>query len=76
MNKEFTKNKVVVVTGGAKKIGRSTAIKLAEQGFNILVHTGGKSVSDAKITVKLIKKYKVKSNYVSGDLDNIKTLFS
>ena len=74
MNKEFTKNKVVVVTGGAKKIGRSTAIKLAEQGFNILVHTGGKSVSDAKITVKLIKKYRVKSSYVSGDLNNIKTI--
>ena len=36
MNKKFTKNKVVVITGGAKKIGRSTALKLAEQGFNII----------------------------------------
>jgi len=39
LNKKFTKNKVVVITGGAKKIGRSTALKLAEQGFNILIHS-------------------------------------
>ena len=41
MSKEFNKNKVAVITGGAKKIGRATAKKLAEQGFNILIHTGG-----------------------------------
>ena len=74
MNKKFTKNKVVVITGGAKKIGRSTALKLAEQGFNILIHTGGKSIDDAKTTVKLVKEFKVQSNYVKGDLANIKTI--
>ena len=74
MNKKFTKNKVVVITGGAKKIGRSTALKLAEQGFNILIHTGGKSISDAKTTVKLVKEFKIKANYVQGDLANIKTI--
>ena len=60
MNKKFTKNKVVVITGGAKKIGRSTALKLAEQGFNILIHTGGKSIDDAKLTVKLVKEFRIK----------------
>ena len=74
MNKKFSKNKVVVITGGAKKIGRSTALKLAEQGFNILIHTGGKSVNEAKITVKLVKKFKVKAHYVMGDLANTKLL--
>ena len=74
MNKKFTKNKVVVITGGAKKIGRSTALKLAEQGFNILIHTGGKSVNEAKTTVKLVKEFKVKSQYVMGDLANTKTI--
>ncbi len=48
MSKEFNKNKVVVITGGAKKIGRATAKKLADQGFNILIHTGGKSIEEAK----------------------------
>ena len=74
MNKKFTKNKVVVITGGAKKIGRSTALKLAEQGFNILIHTGGKSVNEAKTTVKLVKEFKVKAQYVMGDLANTKTI--
>ena len=68
MNKKFTKNKVVVITGGAKKIGRSTALKLAEQGFNILIHTGGKSINDAKETIKLIKKFEVKAGHVQGCL--------
>ena len=74
MYNKFNKNKVAVITGGAKKIGRSTALKLAEQGFNILVHTGGKSIKDAKTTVKLVKEFKVQSNYVQGDLANIKTI--
>ena len=74
MNKKFTKNKVVVITGGAKKIGRSTALKLAEQGFNILIHTGGKSANEAKTTVKLVKEFKVKAHYVTGDLANTKTI--
>ena len=74
MNKKFTKNKVVVITGGAKKIGRSTALKLAEQGFNILIHTGGKSINDAKETIKLIKKFEVNAGHVQGDLANIKTI--
>ena len=74
MYNKFNKNKVAVITGGAKKIGRSTALKLAEQGFNILIHTGGNSINDAKKTVKLVKEFKVQSNYVQGDLANIKTI--
>ena len=56
MSRDFNKNKVAVLTGAAKKIGRSTAIKLAEQGFNILIHTGGKSIEEAKDTIKLLEK--------------------
>ena len=74
MSKDFNKNKVAVLTGAAKKIGRSTAIKLAEQGFNILIHTGGKSIEEAKDTVKLLEKFKIKSNYVTGDLANLETI--
>ena len=50
MSKDFNKNKVAVLTGAAKKIGRSTALKLAEQGFNILIHTGGKSIKAVSYT--------------------------
>ena len=74
MSKEFNKNKVVVITGGAKKIGRATAKKLAEQGFNILIHTGGKSIEEAKKTVEIVKEYGVKSNFVVGDLVDLTTI--
>ena len=55
MSKNFNKDKVVIITGGAKKIGRSTAKKLADQGFNILIHTGGKSIDEAEKTVAIVK---------------------
>ena len=74
MSKEFNKNKVVVITGGAKKIGRATAKKLADQGFNILIHTGGKSIEEAKKTVEIVKGYGVKSNFVVGDLVDLTTI--
>ena len=74
MSRDFNKNKVAVLTGAAKKIGRSTSIKLAEQGFNILIHTGGKRIEEAKDTIKLLEKFKIKSNYVTGDLANLETI--
>ena len=74
MTIDFNKNKVAVITGGAKKIGRATAKKLAHQGFNILIHTGGKSIYEAKETVKIVKKLSVKSDMVYGDLYDLKTI--
>ena len=74
MDKNFSKDKVAVITGGAKKIGRSTAKKLADQGFNILIHTGGKSIKEAKKTVEIVKEYSVKSDVVDGDLEDLKTI--
>ena len=74
MNQSFNKDKVVVITGGAKKIGRATAKKLADQGFNILIHTGGKSIDEAKKTVVIVKEYGVQSDFIDGDLADIKTI--
>ncbi|EMH79864.1 dehydrogenase of unknown specificity, short-chain alcohol dehydrogenase like protein [alpha proteobacterium HIMB114] len=74
MSNNFSKNKVVVITGGAKKIGRATAKKLADQGFNILIHTGGKSIDEAKKTVDIVKEYGVQSDFIDGDLADIKTI--
>ena len=74
MDKNFSKDKVAVITGGAKKIGRSTAKKLADKGFNILIHTGGKSLEEAKKTVEIVKEYSVKSDVVDGDLEDLKTI--
>lgn len=74
MNQPFNKDKVVVITGGAKKIGRATAKKLADQGFNILIHTGGKSIDEAKKTVAIVKECGVQSDFIDGDLADIKTI--
>ncbi len=74
MNQSFNKDKVVVITGGAKKIGRATAKKLAEQGFNILIHTGGKSIDEAKKTVAIVKERGVQSDFVDGDLLDLTTI--
>ena len=74
MSKDFNKDKVVIITGGAKKIGRATAKKLAAQGFNILIHTGGKSIDEAKKTVAIVKEYGVQSDFIDGDLANVKTI--
>lgn len=74
MNQPFNKDRVVVITGGAKKIGRATARKLADQGFNILIHTGGKSIDEAKKTVSIVKEYGVQSDFVEGDLTDVKTI--
>ena len=74
MSKEFNNGKVVVITGGAKKIGRATAKKLADQGFNILIHTGGKSIDEAKKTVAIVKEYGVQSDFIDGDLADVKTI--
>ena len=74
MSNNFSKNKVVVITGGAKKIGRATAKKLADQGFNILIHTGGKSIDEAKKTVDIVKEYGVQSDFIDGDLVDVKTI--
>jgi|TARA_B110000503_G_C7160830_1_gene419593 3-oxoacyl-[acyl-carrier protein] reductase len=67
-------SKVAVITGGAKKIGRATAIELAKQGYNILIHTGGSSVEEAKETIQLIKKHSVDASLVIGDLREEKTV--
>tara|TARA_A200000113_G_scaffold177681_1_gene163147 strand:+ start:123 stop:887 length:765 start_codon:yes stop_codon:yes gene_type:complete len=74
LSREFNNSKVVVITGGAKKIGRATAKKLADQGFNILIHTGGKSIDEAKKTVAIVKEYGVQSDFIDGDLVDIKTI--
>ncbi|MBI5020988.1 MAG: SDR family oxidoreductase [Ignavibacteriales bacterium] len=48
-------NKVAIVTGGGKRLGRAIAIALAENGFNVVVNYN-KSLSGALETVNLIKE--------------------
>ena len=67
-------NKVAVITGGARMIGRATATKLAKQGFDILIHTGGKSINEANKTAELVQQISKKCEIVTGDLSDLKTI--
>ena len=57
-------------------IGRATSIKLANQGYDILIHTGGKSLEEAKKTSAMVKKLSKKCEIVTGDLSDLNTIQS
>ena len=61
------KNKVAIVTGAAKNIGRATCESLSKLGYNILVHANTDK-GGADETVKLIKKNGIQSSRFIGDL--------
>ncbi len=60
-------NKVAIVTGGAKNIGRATCIELAKLNFNILIHANTDQ-SGAEETQSILNKYNVKTKVIIGDL--------
>lgn len=63
------KSKVVVVTGSARNIGKSIALKFAQQGAKVIVH----SRSDApggKAVVEEIQRLGSKSIFVQADLSD------
>ena len=66
------KNKVAIVTGAAKNIGRATCESLSKLGYNILVHANSDK-EGADETIKLIKQTGILTNRVIGDLTNPET---
>ena len=62
-------NKVAIVTGGAKNIGRATCIELAKLNFNILIHANTDK-EGAKETKTYVDDCKVDSRVTIGDLAN------
>ena len=54
-NPQPAQNKVVLVTGAAKRLGQAIALEFARQGWDIAVHYG-QSASDAQATVAEIQK--------------------
>ena len=48
--------KVAVVTGASRGIGKSIAIKLAEEGYEVVINYN-QSESDAKDTLEKVNKY-------------------
>ncbi|RMF77180.1 MAG: SDR family oxidoreductase [Chloroflexi bacterium] len=68
MHVELT-DKVALVTGGARRVGRAIALGLGERGANIVVHHGHSDESAAD-TAREIKSYGVDALVVKADLGN------
>jgi len=63
------KDKVAIVTGGAKGLGRAFAIKLAEEGASVMVVTR-KDMDNLKETVKIIQDKGGKAAFFQADVAN------
>ena len=66
------KNKVAIVTGAAKNIGRATCDSLSKLGYNILVHANSDK-DGADETIKIIQKKNISTSRIIGDLTKPET---
>ena len=65
------KNKNVLITGAATRVGRAIAIHFAEKGWNVALHYF-RSSSKAKELKKIIEQNFVKVALIKADLKNPK----
>ena len=67
---ESLARQVALVTGAAKRLGRAVALRLAEEGANVVVHHRT-SASDAQSAVAEIEKLGRRSCAIAADLTNV-----
>ena len=68
LNKYNLKNKVALVTGAGKGLGKACAIALAEAGSNLIIISRTKK--DLDQVSKIVKKFKVKCKSYACDITN------
>ena len=68
LKKQNLKNKIALVTGAGKGLGKACAIALAEAGANLIIISRTKKDLDA--VSKVIKKYKSKCKSYVCDVTN------
>jgi NAD(P)-dependent dehydrogenase (short-subunit alcohol dehydrogenase family) len=61
------KNKTILITGAALRIGKAIALALAKSGYDLIVHYNG-SYQEAVKVKALVQKYKVKCGLLQADL--------
>ncbi|RUM59657.1 MAG: short-chain dehydrogenase [Persephonella sp.] len=66
--------KNVLITGASKRIGKSLALSLAKEGFNILIHYN-KSEEEALRLKEDISKYGVKTSIFKADLTKLEDIY-
>ncbi|MFC1562917.1 SDR family NAD(P)-dependent oxidoreductase [candidate division KSB1 bacterium] len=70
------KDKVILVTGSAKRVGKCIALTLAKKGANVIVNYST-SEEDAKLVTEEIKKLGVNSTAIKADIskaDEVKSM--
>ena len=63
------KGKVALVTGGARRVGKTLALGLAARGMDVLIHYN-RSEDEARETVQHIRRLGVQGEAVQGNLGN------
>jgi NAD(P)-dependent dehydrogenase (short-subunit alcohol dehydrogenase family) len=68
------KNKVALVTGSAKRLGKAVAGAVAECGYNIVLHYNTSTKSEVSKIINEIEKYGVEVYPVKANLNNVKEI--
>lgn len=69
MNEKKLKDKVIVISGGTKGVGRTIAEEYAKQGARIVI--GGRDEDAARKAIKIIKTYGSEGIFVYTDLGKV-----
>ena len=66
----MAKEKVVLVTGSSRGIGKATIIEFARKGYNVVINYFKNNIEAELLKEKIEKNYKVKVLRVKADVSN------
>lgn len=66
----MAKEKVVLVTGSSRGIGKATIIEFARKGYNVVINYFKNNIEAELLKEKIEKNYKVKVLIVKADVSN------
>ena len=66
----MSKNKVALITGSAKRIGKQTAITLHEQGYDIVIHCNKSAKEAQELVDELNTAREDSATYIQADLNS------
>jgi len=69
-SEESLRGRVALVTGAAKRLGRAVALRLAEEGADVVVHYRS-SAADARTAVAEIEKFGPRGHAIAADLTSV-----
>lgn len=72
----FNMNKVVLITGAARGIGRAIALELAKNGYDIVINYLTSKEAAAQLKDKIIQEYGVRCLTICADVSNVEQVDS